>query len=451
MKLFEPIDIRGMTYKNRILMSSMGHGLGYTNQRVRDFYLGRARGGVGAISIGACVPELFISDEFWGKPGRVKKFIERLKSLTDCIRDEGAKIGAQFYYSNLYPHALDIKAAETCELVAPSARIEPYPTRSAWVNAGDKLREISIAEIEYIIQTLGKAAAAAREAGFDFVELHNAHGLLPIQFFSPLTNHRTDEYGGDLKRRMRFSLECVRAMRHAVGDDYPLFARHGAIDIPAGGYGLEDGVAFAKEMVEAGVDVLNVSLGTPPFQAGYIPAAEDPEGTHVNLAAAVKAQVNVPVVAVGRIKQPALAESILNQDKADIIAIGRQLIADPYWPQKAAEGKIDDIIPCIDCHECYKRSTAGGGLECTANYLVSREAEKPLEPTETPKRVFIVGGGPAGSRRDRCYLLFRGQTVRRPKVYPPPGHFRRGHMVVSAGYCGAPRWLASPKPSSPSP
>lgn len=393
MKLFEPITIRQMILKNRILMSSMGVGLGLTNDRAKNFYIERARGGVGAISIGAGIPGLFFSDETWGKTGAVKKFIARMKPVTEEIRQAGAKIGIQFYHGNRYPFSLDPDAGD---LVAPSARVEPYPTRSAWVNSGESLRELSPEEIKDIIDTFGKAAAGAKEAGFDFVEIHNAHGLLPCQFFSPVTNQREDQYGGDLKGRMRFGLECVRTMREAVGEDYPLFARHGAKDAVPGGYDFEEGIAFGNKLIEAGIDVLNVSIGTPPFQGGYIPGGEDPEGTHVEKAVAVKGRVNAPVVAVGRVKSPEFAESILTQEKADIIALGRQLLVDPYWPKKAAERKSDEIIPCIDCHECYKSIMTREGVECTVNYSVSRESDSALQKTTAPKRVLVVGGGPAG-------------------------------------------------------
>ncbi|MBI5895132.1 MAG: FAD-dependent oxidoreductase, partial [Desulfobacterales bacterium] len=381
-----------MTLKNRILMSSMGLGHGYTNARVRDFYVARARGEVGAISIGAGIPALFYSDDAWGRSGAVEEFIVRLRTVTRAVQDAGAKIGIQFFYGNQFPLALNPKVGE---LAAPSPRIEPNPSRSPWVTAGASLRELTTAEIESIIEGFGQAAAGAQAAGFDFAEIHNAHGMLPCQFFSPITNQRKDEYGGDLAGRMRFSTSCVRAMRKAVGEDFPLFARHGAMDIAPGGYGLDEGIAFARALVEAGIDVLNISIGTPPFQGGYVPAGEDPQGTHAHLAAAVKASVEVPVVAVGRIKDPAVAEAILARGDADMVAIGRQLIADPSWPSKARAGKIEEIIPCIDCHECYKRSTAANGVECTSNYSVSREGQ-PATPAPAAKRVLVVGGGPAG-------------------------------------------------------
>ncbi|MFZ2949897.1 MAG: hypothetical protein WA003_10480, partial [Desulfuromonadaceae bacterium] len=202
MKLFEPLTIRNMTLKNRIILSSMGLGLGYTNKRATDFYLERARGGAGAMIYGAGIPDLFVRDEAWEKTGGVAAFIKRLQGFNGEINRAGAKMGIQFYYGNRYPFTMDPKVGE---LVAPSARVEVDPSRHAWVEPGEQLREITVAEIEAIVGTFGQAAAAAREAGFDFVEIHNAHGLLPCQFFSPTTNQRTDQYGGDLAGRMRFS------------------------------------------------------------------------------------------------------------------------------------------------------------------------------------------------------------------------------------------------------
>lgn len=407
MKLFEPITVRGMTIKNRIIMSSMGVGLGYTNKRVIDFYVERAQGGVGAIIIGAGIPDLFMNDEVWGKPGGVDSFIKRLQTLTTAVNDAGAKIGIQFIYGNRYPLRLDLTSGE---LVAPSARIETDPSRHAFVKPGETLRELTLEEISSIIEKIAKAAAGAKAAGFNFVELHNGHGMLHCQFFSPTTNFRTDKYGGDPKRRMTFGVETVRAMRSAVGDNFPLFVRHGAVDAVPDGASLADGVAYAVELEKAGADVLNVSLATPPICGGYVPTGEDPVGTHVHLAEAVKRQVSVPVIAVGRIKTPEVAEAVLSQGKADMIAIGRQLFADPFWPRKVAEGKIGDIVPCIDCHECYERATAGEGVECTVNYCTGREDERRIRPAETKKRVLVIGGGPAGMEAARVAAM-RGHQV----------------------------------------
>ena len=405
-------------------MSSMGLGHGYTNSRVREFYVARARGGVGAISIGAGIPGLFHSDEAWGQPGAVEAFIARLKVITRAVQEAGARIGIQFFHGNQFPLTLNPKVGE---LVAPSARFEPDPSRSPWVEAGAALRELTTTEIEFIIDGYGRAAAGARRAGFDFVEIHNAHGMLPCQFFSPISNQRKDAFGGDLEGRMRFGTSCARAMREAVGEDFPLFARQGAMDVAPGGFGLDEGIAYARAMVAAGIDVLNVSIGTPPFQGGYVPAGEDPQGTHVHLAAAIKANVTVPVAAVGRIKDPEVAESILERKDADIVAIGRQLIADPSWPRKVRTGKRREIIPCIDCHECYKRSTAASGAECTSNYRVSREAESDPPRAAVSKRVLVVGGGPAGMEAARAAAA-RGHRV----TLVEKGRQLGGAMLVQA-------------------
>lgn len=411
MKLLEPITVRGMTLKNRIVMSSMGVALGYSNKRMRNFYVERARGGVGAMIIGGAIPELFASDEIWGKAGAVESFLERVKSITDEIHVEGAKIGIQFYYGNRYPFSLNPQVANTGDLVAPSARVEPDPARSAWTNPGDRLRQITEKEIDYIIQTIGKAAAGAKTAGFDFVELHGAHGLIPCQFISPVTNQRTDKYGGDLRKRMQFGIECIQSMRAAVGDNYPISIRVGGMDKVPNGYGLDEGIAYAMELEKAGVDILNVSIGMPPFKGGYVPAGEDPIGTHVQLAETIKRHVKIPVIACGRVKTPEFAESILAQGKIDMIAVGRQLIADPYWPQKAAEGRTSDIVPCIDCHSCYDRTvTYGEGVECSVNYCAGREGDSAIIAAEKPKKVLIVGGGPAGMEAARVAAI-RGHNV----------------------------------------
>ncbi len=407
MKLFEPITVRGMTIRNRIVMSSMGVGLGYTNRRVLDFYTERARGGVGAIIVGAAIPDLFWSDEAWGKAGGAATFITRLKTLTGAVNGAGARIGVQFVHGNRYPMGLDFTKGE---LAAPSARVEPDPSRHAFVKPGEAMRELTAQEIASIVEGFGRAAAGAREAGFDFAELHSGHGMLVCQFFSPTTNLRTDRYGGDSRRRMTFALESIRAMRRAAGDDFPLFSRQGVVDVVPDGFGLEEGLAFACEMEKAGVDVLNVSIGTPPFCGGYVPAGEDPEGTHVHLAQAVKQRVNVPVIGVGRIRTPAVAEAILAEGKADLVAVGRQLFADPGWPAKAAAGNAAGIVPCIDCHECYERATAANGMECTVNDLAGHEGERRLEPAGRRKRVLVVGGGPAGLEAARVAAM-RGHDV----------------------------------------
>ncbi|MFC1978171.1 FAD-dependent oxidoreductase, partial [Chloroflexota bacterium] len=236
-------------------------------------------------------------------------------------------------------------------------------------------------------------------------------GYLPCQFFSPADNHRTDRYGGDLAGRMRFGSDCVRAMRQAVGEHYPLYFRLGAYEDRPDGVTLDDSAEFAEQLEKAGVDVIDVSVGTTTRPELYhVSGPRQAEGALVPFAAAVKKKVNVPVIAVGRIKTPAFAESILTEGKADLVAIGRQLIADPFWPQKVAEGREDEIVPCISCNTCRDTGLLGNGLKCSVNASVTRELEYQIKPTEKPRSVIVVGGGPAGMEVARIAAT-RGHEV----------------------------------------
>jgi NADPH-dependent 2,4-dienoyl-CoA reductase/sulfur reductase-like enzyme len=273
------------------------------------------------------------------------------------------------------------------------------------------MRALTISEIEEIISRFARGAVKAREIGFDYAEVHGAHGYLFCQFFSPADNHRTDKYGGDLAGRMRLGVECVRAMRQAVGEHYPLFFRLGAWEDRPGGITIEDSTKFAVELEKAGVDVLDISVGASILpSSSAISGPGQPEGTLVPYAAAIKKRVGVPVIGVGRVKTPAFAESVLAQGKVDLIAIGRQLIADPLWPQKIAEGKEDEIVPCISCNVCMDTGPRGSGLRCSVNASVTRESEYQIKTAEKSKKVIVVGGGPAGMEAARVAAQ-RGHKV----------------------------------------
>jgi NADPH-dependent 2,4-dienoyl-CoA reductase/sulfur reductase-like enzyme len=273
------------------------------------------------------------------------------------------------------------------------------------------MRELTVEEIHSIALKFALAAVGAKLAGFDFVELHGAHGYLLSQFFSPAFNRRTDEYGGDLAGRMRFAVECVSTVRTAVGEDYPIFFRIGAWEDMADGIKTKQAVKFAAELESAGVDVIDVSVGyiSEPG-SGASPGPDKPMGTFVYLAEAIKKTVKIPVVAVGRINTPEIAESILAEGKADLIAIGRQLIADPLWPKKVAAGQAEDIIPCLSCNICLDTVFTTRELICSVNASLAKEEEYTLKPAETKKRVLVVGGGPAGMEAARTAAI-RGHNV----------------------------------------
>lgn len=379
MKLFEPLSIRGMQVSNRIVFPPMVVGVGLRSRRARAYYAERARGGAGTIVVAATPVDLFVTDEAWKRPGAVAEFIQGIRPVAEAVRQAGAKIGVQLAHFNRYPCGTGV-GDKRGEPVAPSPW---FGKRDRWEEEA-QMRELTIAEIEDIISRFARAAAATKQAGFDFVEFHNAHGYLACQFFSPADNHRTDKYGGDLKGRMRFGLECISAMRLAVGDDYPIFIRFPAWEDRPRGINLEESTRFAVELEKAGVDCFDVSVGTdaegvysPVGKGLNTPGKKARRGTFAWLAEAVKQKVKVPVIAVGRINSPKVAEAILTRDRADLIAIGRQLIADPFWPKKVMEGRAKEIVACDscggDCHGFIRSAEFG----CKLNPRAGKEWEIP--------------------------------------------------------------------------
>jgi 2,4-dienoyl-CoA reductase (NADPH2) len=338
MKLFDPLMINGMTLKNRIIMAPMQLRLGVGNPRARAYYLARAQGGVGAIIMCATAVDLLVDDTAWGRTGGVRRFVDTMRTFTDEVHQTGARIGIQLWHGNYWPAGSGGDRPDA-EQVAPSA-------------TGER-RALTVAEIQTIVGKFAGAAATARNSGFDFVEVHGAHGYLVCQFFSGADNRRADPYGGDLQGRMRFGIETVHAMRLAVGKEFPIFYRLGAEERRPGGILLRQSRAFAVELQKAGVDAFDVSIGaTVGRNASPGPRAKP--GTFVPLAQSIKAAVSVPVMALGRINTPDLAEAILTEERADLVGIGRQLIADPQWPHKVRTGRADAIVPCLSCNGCFQ-------------------------------------------------------------------------------------------------
>ena len=380
MKLFEPITIRGMELKNRIMMLSMGGLVGYSGRASRAWYVERARGGAAAIITSGTLPDLLISDDAWGQPGSADAFVDGLHRLTDDVHEAGVKMGMQIWHGNFLRAGAGYFGAATQEQAATGGdAVAPSP--------GEGMREITVAEIESIIAHYAAAAARIREAGFDFVEVHGAHGYLLCQFFSPLENRRSDKYGGNLGGRMRFGIECMRAIRQAVGNDFPIFFRIGARDARPGGTTLEDAIAYAREMEKAGADAFDVSVAcVNKLGRGAIafsPGRKEPVATFVPLAEAIKKNVSVPVIGVGCINTPELAEDILLKGRADLIGLGRQLIADPFWPKKVFEGRTNEIMSCDYCNaNCFSFVPGRPKLKpsaslCRVNPRAGHESETP--------------------------------------------------------------------------
>ena len=395
MKLFEPITIKSMELKNRVVLPPMQLNLDFRHQNTKVLCTEWAKGGCGTIILPWTSVDMFLSDELWEHRGSVAEFVESCRLLTDDLHTAGARVGIQLNHARYLPSGIGMNDTR-------GKPIAPSPV--------DDHQELTVEEIEGIIAKFAQAASECKRAGFDFVELHGAHSYLPCEFFSPLDNRRNDKYGGDLRRRMNFGLASTKAMRAAVGDNYPIFYRLGAWGARPGDTTLEDACEFAVELEKAGVDCLDISIAKPGPGVSPVPGPDQPMGTFVHLAEAVKRCVNVPVIAVGRINKLELAEAILIDGRADLIAIGRQLIADPYWPQKVATGRQDEVRPCLSCNVCLDSLWAGAGLQCSVNPFAGKKAEYALKPAELRKKVLVVGGGPAGMEAATT-LARRGHQV----------------------------------------
>ncbi|MEM3726324.1 MAG: NADH:flavin oxidoreductase, partial [Candidatus Bathyarchaeia archaeon] len=393
-KLFEPFQIGTMKLKNRIVMPPMGTNFsnedGTVTQRLTNYHVERAKGGVGLIIVeGAYV-------EPRGK-GSIKQLgvdhdnkIPGLRDLVTAVKANGAKVALQLFHGGRQSH---------------SSIIGTQPVSASEVPCrltGETPRALTTSEIEELVEVFAEAARRVKEAGFDAVEIHGAHGYLINQFLSPLTNKRTDKYGGDVKKRARFLLEILERIREKVGESYPVLCRINGDDYIEGGIKLEEAKIIAKMLEDGGVDALHISGGIydSPIPVTTAPMAL-PHGVMVHLAAGIKKVVNVPVIAVGRLDDPKLAEEILQQGKADLVSMGRALLADPYLPKKIADGALDEINPCIACDECIGRLFFNEDIACTVNAALGREEEYRIEKAKVRKRVLVVGGGPAGMEAAR--------------------------------------------------
>jgi len=297
--------------------------------------------------------------------------------------------------------------AEGQELVAPSA-FPCLPT------GGEMPRALTTEEIEGLIGKYVLGAIITRAAGFDAVEIQGGHGYLITQFMSPYSNKRTDEYGGDFEGRMKFPLRIVEGVRAAVGPDFPIIFRLSADEYIEGGLTLEDNKLIAQRLESAGVDALSVVASiyeSPPWYTRIYPTMGMPMGCNVPLAQEIKKVVDIPIIVAGKLGDPVLAEEVLRDGKADLIAMGRPLLADPEIPKKAAEGRLDDICPCLYCNEaCAGNLSRMWHIGCQVNAALGREREYVIKPAEKIKRVLIIGGGPGGMEAARVAAL-RGHDV----------------------------------------
>ncbi|MHB8156354.1 MAG: oxidoreductase [Desulfocucumaceae bacterium] len=384
--LFTPIKIGSMELKNRISMPAIHHNYtpdGFVNDRLIKYYETRAKGGAGLIIVGGCTIDLLgmgplmigLHDD---------KYIEGLKALTSAVKNAGARIAAQLYQAGRYTHSFIIGQ----QAIAPS----PIASRLT----REVPREMTPEDIKMVIDSFGDAALRARKAGFDAVEVIASAGYLICQFLSPITNQRSDEYGGSWENRCRFGVEVINKVREKVGSDFTIMVRLSGNDFMPGSNTNREAALFAAELEKAGVDCFNVTGGWHETRVPQI-TGDLPRGGFAYLAQGVKAAVKVPVIASNRINDPLVAEQILRNGQADLVNVGRPLIADPEFPNKAKSGKLKSIRKCMACNQgCMDMVFSAQAVHCAVNPMAGREYEISVVPAPASRKVLVVGGGPAG-------------------------------------------------------
>ena len=394
-RLFEPIQIGNLQLKNRIKMPAMAvvpqESEDTVISRLKAFYVERAKGGVAIIGV-SCTATRLIQDPMLGLYD--DRAVEGLRQLTDAVRAHGAKVYAQMGVG--YSWAF---GDGPVELVGPSgvslSNRPGTPFRMGGPVEPTMPRALSVDEIHQMVEAYGDGARRAREAGFDAVEVIASVGYIIAQFLSPLTNRRTDRYGGSLENRMRLLLEIIESMRKKGGADLTYTCRLSGADLLEGGYTVEDTANMARMLESAGIHEIDVMSGW--HSAPYAIIQTDvPQGAWAYLAETVKKAVTIPVAAGTQIQDVEVAERVLAEGKADLVYMARALLADPELPNKAREGRLGDIRPCMNCCRCIEASDAPP-VYCSVNARLGREWEYPAEtPAAQSKRVLVVGSGPAG-------------------------------------------------------
>lgn len=360
--LFEETTLNGMTLRNRMVRSATWEGMceasGEPTPKLIDLYCNLARGGIGLIVTGYT----FVRPEGKQLPGKMgihsDDFADAFKNMTRAVHDDGGKIAVQLV------HAGGQTDSETagCQPLAPSSiKVAQFPEMPA---------ELSKDEINDIVAAFGRGARRAKEWGFDAVQLHGAHGYLINQFLSPLTNHRTDEYGGSIENRSLFLFEVYRNVREAVGSDYPVMIKLNAADNLKGGLEVEDAVVVARKLSEEGIDAIEISGGTPA-SGDESPARmkinkPEKEAYHLELAKKIKQAVQCPVMVVGGIRSFEVAERVIRDEGLDYISMARPLIREPDLANRWLGG---DRSPakCISCNGCFMPGIKEGGIYCVAD------------------------------------------------------------------------------------
>ena len=408
-KIFEPVRIGQLELKNRLVFPAItanyGTEEGAMTEVGKAFYVERAKGGAGLIITGSFAIDprghvLPYQFTLYNKANH-----KGMKDLARLIQSHGSKAAFQLH------HAGSRAAPKVSGTQPVTSSPVPHPIhheRPGFVSC--KPRALTLGEVREMVKRYAWAAKIGQDLGFDAVEVHCAHAHLIDQFLSPLLNHRQDGYGGDLEARTRFAQEVVAEVRQVVGPGYPIICKIDGSEYVEGGTTLEDAKVVARVLEEAGADAFQVSVGQS-HRVAPTPPSNFPQGCFVPLAAGIKEVVSIPVIAVGRIHHLEMAEEILQRGKADLVAMGRSLLADPHLPQKAMEGRLEEVKPCIACIQgCITRILSALPMLCSVNPEVGREGTFSIKKAKSRKRVLIAGGGPAGLETARV-AQSRGHQV----------------------------------------
>ncbi len=405
--LFRSGRIGNLETSNRIVRSPCCTGLGGMDGTVTDrlirHYKELARGGPGLLIVEYSYIDKHASKSAMCQLGCAdNEHIPGLAWLARTIQAYGVKAGLQL------EHAGRQKFLGTPPLKAPSR----IPWEELHEMGGSVPEELTWDEIQQIVEAFGDAARRAKLAGFDFIEIHGAHGYLITNFLSPRTNRRTDWYGGSLENRMRFLMQVVVNVRAKIGACFPLGVRLSGTEYEPDGIMIEETVVVSRALEKAGIDVIHVSGGNHHTMHHQLSPLYIPVAHNVWAAEAIKRAVSIPVIASGSLNTPALAEQVLAEGQGDFVGLGRVLLADPYFPVKAAAGLPDEIVPCIRCNDgCQERSFKRfQSVLCTVNPLLGSEGMVFMTPAPRRLNVAVVGGGPGGMQAAQT-LAKRGHRV----------------------------------------
>ncbi|AVK49359.1 NADH:flavin oxidoreductase [Clostridium sp. MF28] len=387
--VLSPHKIGKLELQNRFVMPGMGvNENGTVDEVTVAWYAARAKGGFGLI-----ITEFFAVDSL-GKavPGEIvldnDDIIPMLSKLPEEVHNYGTKIFMQIHHAGRETNSLVINGQPV------SASAIPCPVNR------ELPRELTTEEVYELIEKFGDTALRAKKAGFDGVEIHAGHGYLPTQFMSAYVNRRTDEFGGDITGRAKFGVDIVKNIKKKCGDDFPVCMRLSGDELVDSGRRLSETVILAKLLEAAGVDAFNISTGvyaTPEFMVAPYPADL---GFNISAAEAIKKAVNIPIISVGRLNDPILMDTAIEDGLCDFVALGRTSIADAEFPNKVKEGVIDEISPCVGCNTRCQGSSgydpSKSGISCAFNPLSGHETTMKIKKSDSPKTVVVVGGGVGG-------------------------------------------------------